>query len=102
MLSVKPSGSTPALLILADHADTSNYITVNSLATLNFGAGFTVSSYQNDFFGTSFLSAFPGVSALSKCILKFQYNVSTLNLPYFNNVVFCPYDNPGYTDGAAG
>lgn len=61
------------MVFLSTHTDTSSAISVNVLATFKLGAGFTISSYKQDYFDTSTLTGFPGTSALAKCISKFKY-----------------------------
>ncbi|KAL4433498.1 hypothetical protein ABPG74_002895 [Tetrahymena malaccensis] len=100
--SIAPSKTATTFLILSQHTDTGNLVNKNNQASLLYGSGFTICSFQNDLIGTSQITAFPGSSSVSKCIQKFRYKTYLMDIPYYNYITFCPYDSSSYTDGAAG
>jgi hypothetical protein len=68
LIPVKPAGTGTNFLFSCQHTDSGNLVTVNTPATLRYGAGFTISSYKQDYFGAASLTGFPGVTATTKCI----------------------------------
>ncbi|EAS06152.2 hypothetical protein TTHERM_00670760 (macronuclear) [Tetrahymena thermophila SB210] len=100
--SIGPSKTATSFLILSQHTDSGNLVNRNNQASLLYGSGFTICSFQNDLIGTSQITAFPGSSSVSKCIQKFRYKTYLMDIPYYNYITFCPFDSSSYTDGATG